>query len=502
MATETAQMNNLTVFSEPPLEFAGGQRLDHPRDGITLFGPVDSRGIERPRHITYGLFGTSKGIKSFREFSKAMNQFVRTDEDFDDVLWPHFPGFEEAFHAMWAAAPAWEQAIDDAKLFAAASHEDPYDRVFRVVNLFLEPIKAAKRRDDPFQIFICVVPDFVYTNCRPLSSVHTGIGHRISKRERLLRETMADFFESYDSRQYAYSIDFRRQIKARVMELDVPIQIIRESTLRLLPATSGERQLTPLSDRAWNLATAFYYKSGGKPWKLSTARDGVCYVGITFKNTQENDRSACSAAQMFLDDGDGVVFLGDYGSWYSPKRGEYHLTKEAARKLLAGVLKTYADQHGKPLNEVFLHCRSTIDKAEFEGYQDACPAGVKLVGIRVAPERLGLRLYRNGTRPVLRGTFWPINAKRGFLWGSGFKPRLLTYDGSEVPQPLCIEIQHGEADIELVGKDILGLTKLNYNCCKLGENQPVTIHFSDAVGEILVANRGIREIRPNFKYYI
>jgi len=63
-------------------------------------------------------------------------------------------------------------------------------------------------------------------------------------------------------------------------------------------------------------------------------------------------------------------------------------------------------------------------------------------------------------------------------------------------------IQHGEADLEPVAKDILGLTKLNYNCCKLGEHQPVTIHFSDAVGEILVANRGAKKILPNFKYYI
>jgi hypothetical protein len=166
------------------------------------------------------------------------------------------------------------------------------------------------------------------------------------------------------------------------------------------------------------------------------------------------------------------------------------------------VLKTYHDQHGKPLSEVFLHCRSSINEEEFAGYKEACPDGVKLVGIRVAPERLGLRLYRNGTRPVLRGTFWPISARRGFLWASGFKPRLRTYDGSEVPQPLCIDIQHGEADLELVAKDILGLTKLNYNCCKLGEHQPVTIHFSDAVGEILVANRGAKKVLPNFKYYI
>ena len=52
----------------------------------------------------------------------------------------------------------------------------------------------------------------------------------------------------------------------------------------------GERTLTPLPDRLWNLATAFYYKCGGKPWRLSTARDGVCYIGLAFRRTQDRGK--------------------------------------------------------------------------------------------------------------------------------------------------------------------------------------------------------------------
>jgi len=491
-------MNKVTVLAEPPLEFAFQQRMHHPRDGLTLFGPFDSKDAERPRQITYAVFGTPAGIKMFKEFSAALNRPILTDPALDEVLWPHYSGFEELFHAAWPGEAEWYGEIDPEKLKTAIETGELHQRVYSVVNLYLESMQIARRRDATFHVFVCVVPDSVYSTCRIQS-----VGHLVRRRERWLREAMGDFFGTFDPRQYSFSLDFRRQIKARVMELEVPIQIIRESTLRLTPRQSmAERDVTPLSDRAWNLATALYYKSGDKPWKLSTARDGVCYVGVAFKDTEDRDRNACSAAQMFLDDGDGVVFLGDYGRWYSEQKGEYHLTRPAAKLLLAGVLKTYQEQHGKPLREVFLHCRSSINEDEFAGYSEACPANVKLVGIRVAPERLGLRVYRRGTRPILRGTFWPVSDRRGFLWGSGFKPRLRTYDGSDVPQPLCIEVQHGEADLELVAKDILGLTKLNYNCCKLGENQPVTIHFSDAVGEILVANRGATKILPNFKYYI
>jgi len=496
-------MNSVTVFDEPQLEFASGERLEHPRDGLTLFGPVDSRGFEKPSHLSYGVIGTKAGVASLRQFVKAINQPIATDSKLDEMLWPSYPGFEEAFHAVLPTEPAWVKELDELVVQNAATELDDHKRVFAVVSLFLSELRAAKKSDENFRFFLIIVPDVIFANCRPLSRFQGGHGYRVGKKEQRRRAEMLDFFDTYEPEQYSYSVDFRRQIKARVMDLEIPIQIIRESTLRLAAAERrfGVRQLTPLSDRAWNLSTALYYKAGGKPWKLSGVRDGVCYVGVSFKNT-DVAQTACSAAQMFLNDGDGVVFLGDEGRWYSEKKGEFHLNRLSAQRLLSGVLETYQSQHGKTLTEVFLHCRSTVNDEEFEGYKAACPAGVKLVAVRVAPERMGLRLYRAGTRPVLRGTFWQVTPKRGFLWGSGFKSRLRTYDGSEVPQPLCIDIQHGDADVQQVAKDIFALTKLNYNCCKLGENQPVTIHFSSAVGEILVSNRLIKDHRPNFKYYI
>ena len=127
---------------------------------------------------------------------------------------------------------------------------------------------------------------------------------------------------------------------------------------------------------------------------------------------------------------------------------------------------------------------------------------MKLVAIRVRTDRYGVHLYREGKYPILRGSFWRVNDSTCYLWASGFKPRLGTYDGSEVPAPLRIDIQHGTADLKQVAKDILGLTKLNYNECKYGDASPVTIGFSDAVGEILVSNPTIKDPDTRFRYYI
>ena len=102
----------------------------------------------------------------------------------------------------------------------------------------------------------------------------------------------------------------------------------------------------------------------------------------------------------------------------------------------------------------------------------------------------------------MRGTLWTVTPRSAYLWGSGFVPALGEYAGGEVPLPLRIDILRGEADIQTVAQDILGLTKLNYNACKIGTSQPVTVGFSDAVGEILVANPTAPGAQPQFRYYI
>ncbi len=215
-------------------------------------------------------------------------------------------------------------------------------------------------------------------------------------------------FEEYDIEQYKLSPDFRRQLKARAIDQEVPIQIILESTLKIGDNyEKGERRLTPQSDRNWNLGTALYYKCGGKPWRLVSARDGVCYIGIAFRkaNNDVKSKTACCAAQMFLNTGDGVVFIGEYGPWYSSETEQFHLTKDKAFSLLSGILKTYKDLGGKKLTEIFLHCRSEINEEEFEGYKEACPPNVKLYGVKVRSETLGFRLYTQGKMPVLQRDF-------------------------------------------------------------------------------------------------
>ena len=496
----------LEVLDEPSLEFRYGQMLTDPRDGLSLFGPYDGDAPGHPASVSYGLVGTQDGIELFLKWSEAM-VLPRVEAPRDrHRLWPPYPGFEVAFGSTWQTQPVWKHTIDGESLLDVARRHDPYERCYSVVDHYLEAFSVLEKLDQHVPLMVCVVPEQVYQTCRPQSRVTQPTGERVSRRRREQRRRgQSEMFSRFQPEQYELSPDFRRQLKARVMAHNTPVQIVRESALRLNDDNPiGMRQLTPMSDRMWNLGSAMYYKGGGKPWKLGTAREGVCYVGLAFRKADhESPETAVCAAQMFLDDGDGVVFLGNYGPWYSPERRQFHLSGEAAHDLLKGALDTYAQLHGKTLSEVFLHSRSEISDEEFEGYRTAVPAGCQVVGVRVRTDRNGVRLFRPGKNwPVLRGSFWQHSSTRGYLFASGFKPRLGTYDGWETPAPLQIDVQHGEADVLKVARDIMGLSKLNYNACNSGESQPVTVKFSDAVGEILVSNPKVTDRQPTFKFYI
>ena len=501
--------DSIIVLDEPALQFAGGQSALAPQDGLGLFGPYSadaSNPLISPNDV---VVGAPEGIAQFGKWSQAMNRPWAVREESKHRLWPPYPGFDVAFGCRWLEKPAAALAIDREQLLAASRKQNVHERCFAVVGMYLEELEKAREKcekiDIKVSVGLCIIPDEVWKNCRPKSVVANPsdktLGAIGGKARRPRRRNSLD---KNVAEQYRLAPDFRRQLKARTMCHDMPLQIIRESTLRLSDVNVfGERGLTATSDRMWNLGCAFFYKAGGKPWKLQSAREGVCYIGLAFRRADEGNRTARCAAQMFLDSGDGIVFLGEYGPWYSPESKQFHLSKDAARQLLGGILDTYNQLDGKPLKEIFLHCRSAIDEEEFTGYQAACPIGCKLIGVRVRPDPFGPRLYRTGgSMPVIRGTLWRLSSRSAYLYASGFKPRLATYDGWETPVPLRIDIQHGDAGIEQVARDILGLTKLNYNACRLGESTPVTVGFSNAVGEILISNPTVSDRRPNFKYYI
>ena len=114
--------------------------------------------------------------------------------------------------------------------------KDPSKRAAGVVGQHLAAIEKTQKREEPFGVLVCVVPEFIWKNCRPESFVPGATDEGVSKKERELRACgQEDFFHTYNPEIYVYSVDFRRELKARSMEYAIPIQIIKERHLEVDP---------------------------------------------------------------------------------------------------------------------------------------------------------------------------------------------------------------------------------------------------------------------------
>jgi hypothetical protein len=512
---------NLIHFSEPALLFRHNQAVEDPRDGLSLFGPLD-RGT--PYGIKVGAVGTKDGLRRFRDWVARIQQSV-IEVDPDELFQlshPPFPGFEAAFRIPLNPAPAIELEFKREDLNRCLFISNKHQRVYKTVDLYSDLIiNAVKNEDVKVDVWFILIHDDVYKFCRPEShvpaaqSIHFEQTVTAQRARRLQSEPSLFQQENLDASPYLYEPNFHNQLKARLLAHLIPTQLIRESTIAhrdpefLNAKGNPRRKLDSLQSKiAWNISNATFYKAGGRPWKIAQIRKGVCYIGLAFKQDGRggDPRSACCAAQMFLDSGDGVVFKGAVGPWYSPKRGEFHLSGQAARKLVSLAIETFRNDPTNveklPPTELFLHGRTMFNDEEWQGFRDAIEAQkTNLVGVRIRTEKI-LKLYRRGSHPILRGLAYVQDSKTADLWTNGFTPRLQTFDGKEVPRPLQIDICRGDAPIEMVLSDIMALTKLNYNACKFGGGSPVTLRFADAVGEILTAGPLESGAPLSIKYYI
>lgn len=511
---------NLLHLPEPKLLFRHDQAVEDPRDGITLFGPLDKGA---PYGLRAGVIGTKDGIRRFREWAvKIRGPIIEPDSDeLFQLSHPPFPGFEAAFRIPWSPTPVLEIEIKRKDIEDCLYLANKHQRVYKTVDLYSERIiHALKDEDVRVDVWFVVVHDDVYKYCRAESHVPTELSIKVAdtmtpRAARRLQVQPSLFTDvNVEATPYLYEPNFHNQLKARLLTHDAPTQIIRESTIAYREAeflnTKGKprRKLDSLQSKiAWNMSNAAFYKAGGRPWKIAQIRKGVCYIGLVFKQDGRggDPSSACCAAQMFLDSGDGVVFKGAVGPWYSPKSREFHMSHRAARDLVALAIKTYkassTERDPPPPRELFIHGRTTFNDEEWSGFTSAVDSRTNLVGVRIKTEK-GFKLYRRGSHPALRGLAYVQDGKTAYLWTNGFVPRIQTYDGKEVPRPLVIEVCRGEADIHTVLVDIMALTKLNYNTCKFGGGSPVTLRFADAVGEILTAGPVEAQAPLSFKYYI
>lgn len=505
---------NLIEIAEPELLFGYGQYMEHPKDGLLLYGPRESP--QAGSKLRIGVVSTAEGLRRYSKYVARLAKPIAPGR-FNDPNHTLFPGFQALFGVEWPSQPATWLEIDAHELANAIRISDRHQAIHKAVSLYSEAISDHLRdgSESSVDLWMVVAPEDVHKYCRPQSKVEANQKQRSDVlmdkvvATRLLRTPSLFDEDNASAEIYLYDLDFHNQLKARLLEHKVAVQVVRETTLAPEDFVRDNgmpgRGLQDPATLAWNFGTTCFFKAGGKPWQLGSSRPGVCYVGIVFKKdfSSVDPHNACCGAQMFLDSGDGVVFRGAVGPWLTSTKDDFHLPKEKAKSLMAMVVDAYRRNHdGLAPTELFIHGKTRFSAEEWEGFRETVPPETNVVCVRIR-EDSRMKLYRHGMMNIARGMGWVKSPWIAYLWTKGFVPRLQTYAGREVPSPLSIEICRGEADIEQVMADILALTKLNYNACIFGDGVPVTLRFADAVGEILTAAPRKDELPPlPFRYYI
>lgn len=502
----------LEYLSEPKLEFGHGQELENPKDGLFLFGPLATN--TSPSELRIGVVSHPNGLVRYKRWVKKISGYIPAERE-EATHHASFPGFESVFGCKWPETPICTLEVSEDSIKNSLYLDDKYEAIYKAVELYVDKIKSYIREEDfHVDIWFVVIPEEIYTYGRPKSVVPKEL--RV-KSERFMNYRTAkelqqspDLFSEHNeaAEVYKYELHFHNQLKARLLEDRAVVQVVRETSLTpedfLRDDGQPIRRTQDPASLAWNLTTTTFFKGSGRPWKLANVREGVCYLGLVFKidHSSLTENNACCGAQLFLDSGDGLVFKGAVGPWYSEDTKEFHLPYSESKKLITSVLNAYKSDHGYFPKELFIHGRTRFSDEEWLGFTEETPAETNIVGVRIREDK-SIKMYGEGDEPILRGMGYLRSRRRGHLWTRGFIPRLRTYPGREVPNPLFIEICRGEANLETVMKDILGLTKVNFNSCIYADGKPVTLRFADAVGDILTATPEAHKLPPlPFKHYI
>lgn len=505
------------IISEPRIAFGGRHEHIDPKVGLSLYGPYtpsDQYQLSLTSLII-GIIGTSSMIGDAYRWLGACK--IRLENNGEKpFLYPHFPGFNKGFPfcCEMIFGDTWEEIILQKEIRDTLEPSNYFTRIKNVVKLYTSKIENLSQREPKPHVILCCIPQEIIDHCTTyLNRAKEEVRLRISSAERKAMKVAATgqgFLFPYmdpnlgiEGEEFGHQ-NLRRGLKAQAMRFGIPTQLVWPRTLQLGSYEAGSRLKKPLQDvatRAWNFTTALYHKAGATPWRLSQVDPDVCFVGISFYREigTQNPKLRTSLAQTFTAAGDAFVLRGKTFEWDRPGPSP-HLDEASASALIRDVLEMY-QRHRKSLpTRIVVHKSSRFWTEELRGFQEA----TRIIPLRdfIAFGSRGIQFYRGGDYPPLRGTYIKFNDSNFLLYTSGYVPFLRSYPGARAPMPLEILEHYGDSPYTTILREILALTKMNWNTAYFACADPITIAFSTRVGQIMAEIPDDVKPRSEYRYYM
>lgn len=503
-------------LDEPDLVFGNRGEEEDPRLGMTEFGPYFSPGesAPSPSRIRVGIVGDGETTSWAKQVISKLGQPIASDHT-NKWLYPDYEGFsfDTLVQCEFSAIDSQDGLILPQETQQVLSITDPNLRIAAGVNLLVSKVDKFRLEDSPPDVILIALPREIEEYCGISDRTRGAKRPSFTDAEKLLaefKESGQRFLDEWglevtggpeppSEKDY----DLRNAVKGKVMQMKqaIPVQILRDEPAQKFLSGSGvgDGSLIP-SHFAWNLATGLYYKAKGRPWRLAKLEPETCYVGVSFFRDlrSPDNRLQTSMAQVFTHSGDGFVLRGsevlvDEGS------KEAHLSSKQAHTLMSSVLAKYREKAGGGARRVVVHKSSGFSVGERQGFLSAI--GDRAYDLVSFHEDDPIRFLRYGDFPVLRGTLITLAKGEHILYTSGYIPRIRTYPGVRVPEPLHLR-HDGASQAHTVAQEILGLTKLNWNTTSFATRRPITLEFAKQVGKVLSEMEPGAEVQDHYRFYM
>jgi hypothetical protein len=484
-------------FHEPELEFGIAKHIDM-KFGLMNYGPLDFQASLAPKKIKLGLIGTPESIEGIQKWLEKCRNGLAAKKSKRPNLFPRFPGFGEGMMlcADFVFDSQLQRAIPQRKIDELCKQPKTDEVLREIAQLFLEEMEYLAQKTTA-DVLVCAFP------FRLIEFLDQGADEATPPEDDGV-DSDGQIVQAVASRMI-----FHDYLKAQAMRFKKPTQIIRPGTydekkrLKRNHPSGETRQLQDEATRAWNLYIALYYKAGGIPWRLVREWSDLdtCYVGLSFYKTTDGEKLLTSTAQIFNERGEGVILRGGLASLSKEDR-QIHLSGDDAYSLLKNALDTYKREHKNLPARVVVHKSSIHNQDEINGFEAA------LKGFSIEPEQADFisvtrsftRLYRGNKYPPLRGTFLSLDGQPYVLYTKGSVDFYNAYPGMYIPLPLGFRCDKTNETPKFIAKEILGLTKMNWNNTQFDGGEPITLRAAKQVGSILKYLDS--DYEPYYRYYM
>lgn len=478
-------------IDEPQLEFGSGTHIC-PRAGINEYGVYDTRFSDRRDKLFVGAVGTNDTLEKLGHWLEKCSEFIPGKPDaMQPNLFPAFCGFNlnTGFRSSFIYNSTIQRALKNSEIENILKIKTKNEMIVRTVELYYKQIKFLAQTKT-VDVIVCIIPDVLFE----LISTEKEFALEESLEEvkpieltdeeeflDIINQTVdADDSNSVDKE---LEINFRRALKAKSMHLATPIQLVREISFE--PVVKEQQDE---ATKAWNFCTALYYKANRQtvPWKLVTDinKPAACFIGISFYRSRDKKTYNTSLAQVFDELGNGVIMRGTPVDIDKNDRRPY-LSEQQAYDLLKRALEEYIVAMNTVPGRLVLHKSSNFKAEEIQGFTKAVEEmrvqSVDFITIMDSD----FRLFRKGIYPPYRGSHIEIDKQTHLLYTRGSVKYYRTQTSLYIPQPLEIRIVKSDESATTICREVLALTKMNWNNTQFDGKYPITLACSRKVGEVM-----------------